>query len=307
MRPIRFMQAATRSLQESPKKHRWRPIRRAALVGLLLYGCGSWVLASTLLRNPERVRARDAPEVERVWVTTGDGLSIPLFVVVPEGKPLGLVVLLHPRGGAHPVERMLWLREQGYGSVAPDFRGHGEAPEAQTGFGYFERHEVLAAFDWAQARWPEQPQFVWGTSMGAAAALFALESAGPARGYLLESVYGDLERSFRNRFRMHFPAWLFPLTYGPRAVAQWRSGLPLREIRPIDQLTALPSSRVLLVRGAQDQRVQTDEFEAMHARLPAATAVQWPGLGHVDLFQHAGPDYRAMVLDHLRRWGGDGD
>ena len=277
-----------------------------AVMGGSIYGAGSLWLCNLLLAPPPRVSATplESELAERTQVLTRSGLSTPVWIVQPHGEARACVLLFHGRGGEHSTERMQWLSDSGFIAVALDFRAHGEGPDAPTGFGYWEAEEVVALGAYAQERWPEHLLIGWGSSMGAAAILFASEHSKTWAGVLLESVYSDLARSFRNRFEQKFPKWLQGLTWGPLIVAQWRSGLPLRAMRPIDSLDAFDPKRLFLVRGAKEWRVAQDEFDAMLAQAPGAHAWIEPDLGHVDFFTRGSQSYRNKVLDRLVAWAG---
>ncbi len=289
-------------------RSRWRRLRRALLLVAFTYALLSVLMSSQLLAPPPRppgVRDGSPPPVsrfERVDVELKEGLRIPVWLSAPREQPQGCVLLFHSRGGSHPEGRMQFVVDCGYAVLAPDFRAHGEAPGELSGFGYLEQAEVRATLELAKKRWPGLRIAAWGWSMGAAAILFAAEETAELEGVILESTYSSLDRAFRNRFQHRFPAWLYPLTYGPVLVAEMRSGLWLDEIQPILELPRFQAGRVLLVQGAADWRVAMSEHKAMLAALPGAKGLILDGLGHEDFFWSGGEIYRKKIRDQLARW-----
>lgn len=76
-------------------------------------------------------KAESGRAVERFDVEASDGVSIAAwhYPVVPETRPLGIVVILHDIGGSHLTVEPLARAMQAAGCVvvAPDLRGHGES------------------------------------------------------------------------------------------------------------------------------------------------------------------------------------
>ncbi|MFT5057637.1 MAG: pimeloyl-ACP methyl ester carboxylesterase [Planctomycetota bacterium] len=289
---------------ENAKRRRLRPLLiRLFMVGALGYGVGSYWLSSVLLELQERVVSKaGVPGLERSIRATADGTAISIWSGEPAGKSKGCVLLFHSRGSAHSVERMLWLRKQGFSVFAPDFRAHGESTGEISTFGWKEQEEVRLTLALARSMHPDLPVAAWGRSLGSAAILFATPETSELDGVILESTYSTLERAFANRFKRYFPNWLFPLTIGPIYVAEWRAGFDVDQIQPIQQLQHFRPERVLLVRGELDWRIHADEHVNMLAALPGATGLVLHGAGHDELFESGGEDYRDHLLSHLNRW-----
>jgi len=297
-----------------PVRSRWRRLTRWLLVALLVYGLGSFVGSSLLLAPPPRAAAmtdsgtsipgdrRAAARLQQEWLQLDGDLRVPLWWGAPATEPGGCVLLFHGHGGVHPVDRMRFVLACGHAVVAPDFRAHGQAAGGSCGFGFLEQEEVRATLSWASRRWPGARVVAWGSSMGAAAILFAADRTSDLAGVILESTYSSLERAFRNRFEMHFPSFLFPLCEGPLLLAQLRSGLWLDEIQPIREIAKFRPERVLLVQGTEDERVQQDECSAFAAALPGLQVVRLEGLGHVDFLRSAERAYRSTIRDRLSQW-----
>ena len=288
----------------TPTKRRGlRPILfRLAILGVMGYAVGSYLLSSVLLEISERVVSQaGVPGLERSAHVTSDGTAISIWSGEPDGVSKGCVLLFHSRGASHSVERMLWLREQGFSVFAPDFRAQGESEGKFSTFGWREQEEVRLTLALARSIHPDLPVAAWGRSLGSAAILFAAPETSKMGGIILESTYSSLERAFTNRFKRYFPNWLFPLTIGPIQVAEWRADFEVDQVQPIRQLRHFDPERVLLVRGELDWRVQADEHADMLAALPGASGLILQGAGHDGLFEAGGDAYRATILSHLGR------
>ncbi len=279
-----------------------RILVRLSIVGVLAYGTGSYLLSSVLLEISERVVSpAGVPGLDRTVHTTSDGTAIAIWSGEPAGDSKGCVLLFHSRGASHSVERMSWLREQGFSVFAPDFRAQGESEGVISTFGWREQEEVRLTLALARSTHPDLPLAAWGRSLGAAAILFASPVTSELDGVILESTFSTLERAFANRFERYFPNWLRPLTHGPILVAEWRADFEVDQVQPILQLRHFRPERVLLVRGDLDWRIHPDEHADMLAALPGAQGLVLQGSGHDGLFDSGGQAYRDLLLAHLDR------
>jgi pimeloyl-ACP methyl ester carboxylesterase len=146
-----------------------------------------------------------------------------------------------------------------------------------------------------------------GTSMGAAAAIFAAAELGRrGRGYILESPYQDLEIAVWNRVELALPPLLRHVAYaGLKAVAPFF--LPhLAEISPLKAIAGIPEDvPVLIMAGAADRLARPEEARALHGRVAShGRLVLVPDAGHGDLLHSAPELYARTVLEFCREVAG---
>jgi alpha-beta hydrolase superfamily lysophospholipase len=105
---------------------------------------------------------------------SADGVQLSTLVLAPE-SPKAVLQLVH--GMAEHKERyipfMNYLSEAGYACVICDLRGHGESVEKQEDLGWMDKggmtalvDDVHCVTDWAKAKYPGLPCFLFGHSMG---------------------------------------------------------------------------------------------------------------------------------------------
>jgi uncharacterized protein len=290
-----------------------RRTRQLRLLGIVALLCALWLLVSlafvyTLTRRPHAPFAEPAPvswgTFEEHRLQTSDGETLGAWLQRgPTGGPS--VLLLHGnrgcRGDSLPAAEFFVAR--GCAVLLVSLRAHGDSTGGVNDFGYSARRDVIAAVEFLERERPGRPIIIDGTSMGAAAAIFAATELGErVSGYVLESPYRDLHQAVRNRTAMYLPAVLHHIAYAGVALV---GPLVLPEadrIAPIDFVQGIPPSvPVLFLSGAKDERALPSEAQALcdhaggHARL-----VVFEGAGHECLIRKDGRRYAEAVAPLLR-------
>ncbi|MCW5945763.1 MAG: alpha/beta fold hydrolase [Fimbriimonadales bacterium] len=132
----------------------------------------------------------DAEEVE----FDSEGIPLKGWWTAPE-SPSAVAVLLHGyvMSRAENAALAVQLHRNGIASLLFDFRAHGKSGGKLTGIGWFESADVIAACRFARERYPNLPVLLIGSSMGSAAAVFAVaEAPDCADGLVLDSSYSSL-------------------------------------------------------------------------------------------------------------------
>ncbi len=296
--------------------HRLRPFRLtrrrlAALAVLLPLG---WFVASLLFvyvltRRPHARFAQPAPAVswgtlEEHRLRTRDGETLGAwFLGGPADGPS--VLVLHGYRGSrwNSLSAGEFFHVQGCAVLMISLRAHGDSTGEFNDFGYSARHDVVAAVEFLERQRPGRPIVVDGTSLGAAAAVFAGgELTGRVSAYILESPYRDLHQAVRNRLGSFLPPGVDRLAY-TGALLAGRFLLPDADrIAPIDHIAAIPPAvPILILSGTKDVRALPAEAQALCDRAGAhAQLVLFDGAGHECLLK-ANPDqYTAAVVPLLR-------
>jgi alpha-beta hydrolase superfamily lysophospholipase len=284
----------------------WLPeiLSTLALASGVGYVATAYAVSRRLTRPTPARPARTPGDYSLPWedlrCRTGDGLVLAGWAVSPPDAR-ATVVLFHGlrRTREHLLWRVAFLAGEGCRCVAFDHRAHGESAGRKTSFGFHESRDVTAVFDLVRERWPDQPRFALGMSMGAAALCFAAEQLGDCDGVILESLYHDLAGAFANRIGSHYPPWFRRLSYGVIWLTERRLGMRLAQASPANYIGGFGSTPVLLVTGEDDPHATPADARRLFERCRGPRDL-WlvPGARHGDVFEVGGAAYQ----DRLRRF-----
>ena len=285
---------------------RWLAATAARLT--FLSGVGYFAMAYTVSRfltRARRQRLRRGPEelglpCEPFTLTTGDGLALSGWLIEPP-SPRGTVALFHGmrQNREQMLSRMAFLYEAGYRCVAIDHRAHGESRGKRISFGWYEARDVSAVAKWIAERFPAEPRFALGISMGAA----ALSFAGPTCGWtkvILEGIYADLTLAFKRRIGACYPRWFGELYPAVMWITQKRLRIRIDQIRPAESIARFGNTPILGIAGERDALAPPSDVYAVfrHVKSTAQLHVV-AGAGHNDMCETGDQLYRQRVLDFL--------
>ncbi|ESZ57421.1 alpha/beta hydrolase [Mesorhizobium sp. C120A] len=276
-----------------------RVLLAIALVGLGAAGCGlDWHIGTMLIARAawQALAAPGDLPVERVVLDQPGAPDLVGWAADRKGS-CGAVVLLHGRGANRLalVQRAKLLFDAGYSVVLFDLSGHGESGGAIQGFGYTEAQDAARIIAYARQRFPGQKLGAVGSSLGAAAFVFAAQQA-PADAYVLEQLYASLRET--TAWRMPFNFWRGFQADVLLAQMPLRLGLSAGNVRPVDRLGQIGEPLMLLA-GSTDPFIDRSQVQALHSAAAGSQLVWFEGAGHVDLLRYDQPRYRDAVLPFL--------
>ena len=263
-----------------------------------LYSIG-WALSHPV---PAEIGAPPAElNAEAVAFPSQSGSTIHGWLSQPPDARGAVLLLPGVRGNRlSMVERAVFLRQNGYSTLAIDFQGTGESSGDAITFGWRERLDVLAAVEYLKARLPGQRVGIIGVSLGGAATLLATPPL-QVDAVVLEAVYPSIDRAVFNRLRMRIgplarlgaPLLLFQL--------RPRIGIHASDLRPVDHIGRLRCP-VLIVAGTLDRHTTVDDTQTLFAAAPPSREL-WliPGAPHVDFMEFAREDYRRRISTFFER------
>jgi uncharacterized protein len=270
-----------------------------AVAGLALGSCIFLVVTRYELR-PRRARldpvATGLP-VEAVVIPSSSGAMLAGWFLPGAGR--GAVLLLH---GAKSnrlalIERMRFLRDTGYSTLAIDFQAHGESTGDRITLGQLESLDARSALKWLRARLPGEPVAALGISMGGVAVLIGQPIDADA--VIVESASLDLAHAVSNRLAVKYGALGRLFTPFVLSAMRIAAGIDASRLRPIDGIGRLHKP-IFVMTGADDPKTTVAEVrELFAAASPPKRYWEVPGAQHWDLSFVGGEAYRERLLDFL--------
>ena len=288
-------------------------LRRGAIVLGILLALWLFVSSAVAYRLTHRLRPPFEERAPRVaWgvledhrIKTSDGEELGAWFCNGDDE-LPIVLLLHGSKGSrwNSLARAEIFASHRYGVLLISFRAHGDSTGNFHDIGYSSRRDVIAAVEFLKARKPDRPVVIMGTSLGAAAAVFAAGELGHrVAGYILESPYQDLKTAVWNRTDTYLPPVLSHAAYlGLRAVGPLF--LPhLDEISTVQAIGGIPTDvPVLILAGGADRLARPFEAQALFSQVEShGKLVVFPGAEHHNLPDSAPDLFRRTLLEFCNR------
>ena len=279
---------------------------------IVAVGLASWLAFSAWLARhyvARRAPAYAEPVPALHWVTldearltASDGEEIGFwFAPMTAECDAPTVLTLHgnmgDRGAMLPVMKL--FHDAGCPTAALTFRAHGDSTGDYNDIGYGGRLDVAAAVAEIERRRPGKPIVIQGSSLGAAAAIYAAQGLGPrVKGYILECPFRDITTAVENRLRLTLP-------WGARQTVQEGLRLlapamipTLDHMQPLEAIGTIPADiPVLMISGGRDKLATPAESVALHAKIAGHAELHFfEDAGH-DLYAHHDPArYRALTV-----------
>jgi len=241
------------------------------------------------VRSPEDINL----QYDSVALAASDGVALNAWWLPAQGKQRAVagrtptVLFLH--GNAENISTHIgsvyWLPEQGVNVLLLDYRGYGSSDGTPVLPDIFK--DIEAATAWIQAEHPESPMFIFGQSIGASLAAYAVPELSrhyPVQGLILDagfSGYRAVARDVTSRGILSaillWPCtWLLPTDWDSEDHIADLSPVPLLMFHsPDDQTVPYHSGRRLFEAAAEPKRwvdskgrhIQTFNFPDMRSEL----------------------------------------
>lgn len=242
---------------------------------------------------------------ESIEFGTSDGKELRGWLM-PRDDPTAVAIFVHGymmnRSELVAVAAMCWAK--GCACLLFDLRGHGTSGGKKTGFGYWEREDVRAAVESMRARFPDVPVLIVGSSMGGAAAAFAVaEDRGLADALVLDSAYTRLDWAALGWWRFLGGKALMVVCAPTLLFSRIFLGFRLRDA---DVAAALERAAkpTLILHGRADRLALPFEAERNYASCNGPSRLVWfDGCNHSGGRYFRTDEYNAALFEWLAERG----
>jgi alpha-beta hydrolase superfamily lysophospholipase len=246
---------------------------------------------------------------EPISLFTSDNIRLHAWVLLSRrAQPDNWVVLLHGYNSDRVASqnRARFFSRRGYNVLLLHFRGHGASDPTRISYGYHERKDVRAAFEFIRSARPNARIGIDGISMGAAAAAYAVgrHEVEPAW-MILESCYDNIRHALSNRLALRVGQALAPIFAWP--VEQVVERLVELRTEDLDPAKALEKATcpILILAGDSERVLRVVEIEYLYGciRSPKQLAL-FEGAAHQDLLAFDPRHYSRSVGEFLNKYSG---
>ena len=289
---------------------RWGvPIIVVLLVAI--YGFISFTITSGIIkyeRKPQEdnptaygLQFEDVDFVSRVGDVTLRGWYI---YGESEGPTL---IFVHGIGGVRSADNLVELASRvvarGYNVLMFDLRCHGESGGEFLSAGYFERQDVLGAFDFLVGRGISPDDIgMLGVSMGAATTVLAAAQELDFCALVADSPYAKASELIAQETarKTDFPEWIAPIFLpGVKLMARVLYGFDIGALVPEEAVKVLPYP-IMVIHGTADARIPCDHgVRVYEAAYPGSTIWLVSDVDHVDAFSTYPEEYVERVVDYF--------
>ena len=220
------------------------------------------------------------------------------------------VMLVHGlnrnRTGDNALELARRLFDRGFNVLLFDIRGHGESSGDRLSAGYFEKWDVLGAYDFLVQRGASPGKVgLLGWSLGAGTALLAAAEEPAIKAVVTDSSFADVHDLIAQETARAtvFPQWIVPVFIpGMKVISRVLYGIDVGAVVP-EKAAGTLSYPILVIHGGEDSRVPVEQSVRIHAAASAGSEI-WlvHGSEHADAVIDEPDEYveRVDVYFHSR-------
>jgi len=207
------------------------------------------------------------------------------------------------RSGDNAVELAARMVDLGYNVLLFDLRGHGSSGGDKVSGGFFEKLDVLGAFDYLVERGVDPSRIgLMGFSMGAATSIMAAAEEPRITAVAADSPFADASDLIAREAarKTPFPEWMMPIFIPTtKLMAKQIYGIDIGSLVPEKSVAEL-GYPVIVIHGLADDRIPWEHGQRVASAAYEGSSL-WlvPGVDHVDAFLTHPDEYVARVSEYF--------
>ena len=177
------------------------------------------------------------------------------------------VIFVHGHG-ADRHEGMRWFKAvhgAGFNILVFDLRNSGANAQTFSTMGYFEREDVVAAVDYLYRQKAIYSIGIFGTSMGAATSIMAMQADPRIDAGVFEAGWANLEDLYAEIIQQYVGLPSFPLLPLTTWILEQRTGMDMAVLNPEDMLADIAPRPVFIIHCSGDKLVGLSHGERNYA------------------------------------------
>lgn len=240
-----------------------------------------------------------ALQYDTLSVRTNEGYKLRGYLIKPElQEPKAVIIMVHGIGGCKEgfLATAKAMAQQGYASLIYDQRAHGKSGGDYCTYGFFEKDDVSKIINRIKTQYPFQPLGIWGSSLGGAVAIQALECDKRLDFGIIESTFTDLDAIVYDymKHRLHFQNRFIArrALHHAEEIAHFDASI----VKPIESVKRIHQP-VFMAHGDQDERIKVEYGKALFENLASENKQLEiiEGAGHHNVGKIGGEAYAQKI------------
>ena len=215
------------------------------------------------------------------------------------------IILMHggkqnrSQPGIGLIDLCIALNKQGYSILTFDRRGCGKSESSKPGVRACLDRDFAGAIDFVRMKKGSQENiYLWGTSIGAVAALSCAVKIAGVKAIIADSCFADIPEITSRLLKNAFPALI---VFKPGSLYMGRQFFGMEKDRPMDNASRIPCP-ILFINGTKDPVIPKEDTYSLFvaSRNPASQVWITEGADHSKSFITYRKEYVAKVISFLR-------
>ncbi len=279
----------------------------AGMSGLFIIILVISIIVTYFLVNPVREKVSAPPDslnYEPIsFSPAGEDLELKGWYLPAEKDSQRTVIAAHGYGGNRSQNFNVSeaLVRNGFNVIVFDFRNSGESASSFTTIGQKEKYDILGAVSYIERRFEGRHSIgLIGYSMGAAAAVLAVDETPAVQAAVLDSSFADL----KTYLEKNLPVWsrlpAVPFNWFILNIGIHLFGIQPETVSPIEA-AANWEGPLFFIHGKKDEQIPLKNVDQLSSASDGPRDQVWkvPEAGHVEASQVAHAEYVERVLEFL--------
>ena len=203
---------------------------------------------------------------ENISFQSDDGNVLSAWYIPTENSNKA-IIFVHGHG-ADRHEGMRWFKamhQAGFNLLALDLRNSGQNVRSFSSMGYFEQNDVTAAVDYLQQQKKIKSIGVFGTSMGAATSIMAMEKDSRIGAGVFEAGWSNLRDLYAEIIEQYIGLPPFPLLTVTTWLLEIRTGMNMERLNPEDIIGDIAPRPVFIIHCSEDELIDLSHGKRNYA------------------------------------------